>query len=71
MCVEFEDSTKTGEIAVPPASVTLKYIFAYASVPIVAENAAGNLIDLVFDPVACVVPVIDIVFASNVLIMNE
>jgi hypothetical protein len=66
----FELVIKIGEIPEPPASVILKYIFAYEFTGKVALNAAGMAIVVAEEPEAPKVPVIGVLFAPKVYVVN-
>ena len=62
---------RIGAILEPPASVILKYKFAYVFAGEVEENDAGNFTTVLVEPLDGKVPVIDDEFTSNTLTVNE
>ena len=66
----FELTINIGDKEEPPASVILKYMFAYAFVGNALLNAEGIAIVVVEEPLAANVPVIGVLFAPKVYVVK-
>jgi hypothetical protein len=69
--VVLDSVIRIGEILEPPASVILKYIFAYVFAGAVDDSAAGSLTTVLVEPLDGKAPVIEEEFTSNTLTVNE